>query len=337
MTKAERHPSRGLKTSHDTWKAQVGLFACSRTQEDHRQETRMSLFNVAQTTHPSIAETSEFGSATPSNGAFNSVTHGDHFEASAPASIFNTAPSLVADASVQRTLQQQHGDLEWQTFTFNGEPHQVLSLSSVGRYSQTYEGAADEDYNWGTNPFGTGHTMDQVGCTITALGNALGATGEASPSPTQTNHRTAAFWDAFNAAEFEDLSGQGRQIRKRYGLPPKIEQMNPVDIYNADQSGYTAETRNILSEAAQAVREGKSVLIGFRGNGRGYRHSVVIDAVGDQLWASDPYTSNSRSRRLPLADLMKEQGHRQIDYAYAVSRSDQENPENSLNPEFWGP
>jgi len=269
----------------------------------------------------------DFG--TPNNWGAN-----DQFEVSPMPNPFSDAGSLatpdtaaesgtlLAQATDGLTPQQARAGLEHVNFSYGGETHSFMSLQSVGRYPQTYD-TQQKDYD-AKNPtqyqWGVKDELHEAGCTITALGNALGATGEPSPNPMQTNARTPQFWKAFNAAEFDDLSGQGKRIYRRpINIPPKIEVMDPVNIHNDDRTGYTTETKAILEATAQSVRDGKAVLFGVRGNGD-YRHSFVVDAVGDKLWASDPWTWGQHAERKPLEQAIEDAGGTQIDYAYSVSR-----------------
>jgi hypothetical protein len=138
----------------------------------------------------------------------------------------------------------------------------AFQLENVSRYRQDDPDWATQTYNFG----GARGTLGHIGCTISAIGNALKATG-VDVKPTDMNNRTATYREAMGRARFTDLSGRGAQV---------FDAFSPI-------ARSSARGQQLEARIKESLEAGHPVVIGMTGGktGRGAnypRHSVT--AVG---------------------------------------------------------
>jgi hypothetical protein len=171
-----------------------------------------------------------------------------------------------------------------------------------------------------------------IGCTATAFTNGLRAVNPSSGvTPVNAAKLDNKFWNAVNATNFRDLSGQSRSVSnraventliarpngKQWG--PGIEQMNPpVDIKSP-------KGEQMVDEVRRSLQDGKPVLLGFRNNTpdangqRAVRHSsLAVGYANGQIQILDSETGKVG----PMDEFLRNYGYDtpQFDYAYEMSR-----------------
>jgi hypothetical protein len=170
-----------------------------------------------------------------------------------------------------------------------------------------------------------------IGCTATAFTNGLRAVNPSSGvTPLNAAKLDNKFWNAVNATNFRDLSGQGRSVSnraventlvarpngKQWG--PGIEQMSPPVGINSQKG------EQMVNEVRRSLQDGKPVLLGFRNdtpdaNGqRAVRHSsLAVGYANGQIQILDSETGKVG----PMDQFLRNYGYDtpQFDYAYEMS------------------
>ena len=228
----------------------------------------------------------------------------------------------------------------------------------IRNYSQSDPQWADQKYEFANLGKGT-HTIGSDGCTITALTNVLGVAvrkGWTAPTVADTNKRNNNFFSAFDNANFKDLTGNNRQLKRRFNVTNSIEGLNPsggkltpigVVALKRDAQGqpikdqrfggnqltakYVQPEPQLLKDVKAAVKSGTPVLLGLSRNADkstwvktgdsrdGWvRHTIAAVDV-DKKTGELIVLDSADGKRKTLKDAMATWGDSNIDMAYAVS------------------
>jgi hypothetical protein len=231
---------------------------------------------------------------------------------------------------------------------------------SLGEYSQSDSRWSNDKYEFANLENPDSHTIGSDGCTITALTNVLGAAvvkdGQYAPDVSDTNKRNSKFFAAFDNAKFEDLTGKGNQLKRRFNVSNSIEGLNPSGgkltpigivgikkdakgkpIKDAGFGGYKLTAKyvqpepQLLKDIKAAVKSGKPVLLGLSRNAdkktwvktgdsrdSWVRHTIAAVDV-DKKTGELIVLDSADGKRKTLKSAMETWGDSNIDMAYAVS------------------
>lgn len=231
---------------------------------------------------------------------------------------------------------------------------------SLSDYSQSASGWAGDKYEFANLENPDSHTIGSDGCTITALTNVLGVAvvkdGQFAPNVSDTNKRNSKFFAAFDNAKFEDLTGKGNQLKRRFNVSESIEGLNPSGskltpigvvelkkdakgkpIKDSGFGGYTLTAKyvqpepQLLKDIKAAVKSGKPVLLGLSRNAdkktwvktgdnrdNWVRHTIAAVDV-DKKTGELIVLDSADGKRKTLKTAMETWGDSNIDMAYAVS------------------